>query len=1334
MPCLTNHFSILEQCTVETTEDMKSNSTELPDEVKDNEDVTPAKLIRNAHATTRNSTLIKLLVHTIHTTQPFSANALLDSGATACFIDLGFVNSRALQTRPLPRAIPVYNIDGTLNEAGSITQVIDLVCRFQDHSERMTFHVTQLGSQPIILGHNWLVEHNPEIDWKSGELKMSRCPEYCQQIALRIRANRKTRERSKQARKARQDLPSSLPERSPSLSGTTLIVEEGDQTENFPDQSQPSPGPIYCIPTPKCTPRPLKYHPDAVEEGDRIFCIRTLPIDTPESQEVNATGSISQQLAEKAWRKGYHSERFEDLVPKPYQEFVDVFSKESFDQLPERKPWDHAVELTPDAKFFSTKVYPMSPVEQKELDTFLDENLKTHRIRPSKSPMASPVFFVKKKDGGLRFVQDYRKLNAMTVKNTYPLPLIPDIMNRISTAKARYFTKLDVRWGYNNVRMREGDEWKAAFRTNRGLYEPLVMFFGLTNSPATFQTMMNDIFKELIDEGFVSVYMDDILIFTETLEQHQQIVRRVLEILRQNKLYLKPEKCQFERTQVEYLGLILSEGRVEMDPIKVGGVKEWPTPRSVTEVRSFLGFCNFYRRFIQDFSHVARPLNDLTTKDRKWTWGGTEKAAFDELKRLITSTPILVQPDHAKPFRLETDASGFATGAVLSQPGADDKWHPIGFISKSFDKAERNYEIHDKELLSVIRGLEDFRHILEGATHPVEVLNDHRNLTYFQTAQNLNRRQARWALFLSRFNISLVHRAGKHSAKPDALSRRADHNTGEDDNKDEVLLRPELFAEKIRTLTSRTPFIGPEQAFIDRIRSCEDRDEAVVKALKELGITRNIRGDEWADEDGMILYRGKIYVPLDANLRHDIVKAHHDSAIVGHPGRWKTHELVARNYWWPGLGRYVAKYVKGCDKCNRTKTFPTTPVGKLMPNRIPDRRWQVISVDLIVELPESRGYNAIMVVVDRLSKRAHLIPTTNEVDSIGIARLFRDHVWKLHGIPEEVISDRGPQFVSQFMRELSKFLDIKIAASTAFHPQTDGQTERVNQEIEQYLRVFVNQRQDDWYDWLALAEFSYNDRIHASTQTSPFMLDTGQHPRLGFEPIRESRLEGFEEFSSRMKKATEEAKAALTKAADDMARFYDVHHGESPPLEVGDKVWLDASHVSTNRPKKKLDDKWLGPYPIVKVISRNAYKLKLPTAFGRTHPVFNVSLLRPFSADEIPERPTPRPPPPIIRDGHKEFEVEKILDSRLRYNRLEYLIRWKGYGRSDDTWEPARDVKAARLVREFHSANPQAPRLISAAIFAQLPFQRYENFTEPKVDKKLFDWESGTYVRRDATP
>jgi hypothetical protein len=300
----------------------------------------------------------------------------------------------------------------------------------------------------------------------------------------------------------------------------------------------------------------------------------------------------------------------------------------------------------------------------------------------------------------------------MTIKNTYPLPLVSELINKLKDAK--YFTKLDIRWGYNNVRVKEGDEWKAAFRTNRGLFEPLVMFFGLTNSPATFQTMMNDLFKDLIDEGVVVIYMDDILIFTEDLVKHREVVNRVLAILEENKLYLKAEKCDFEKTKVEYLGLIISQGQVSMDPVKIEGVSKWPTPGNVTEVQSFLGFTNFYRRFIQDFSDVARPLHDLTKKDTAWTWSQKEQDAFDKLKQIITSAPVLIFPQDNKPYRLEADSSNYASGAVLSQEGEDGKWHPIAFYSKSLSPVERNYDIHDKEMLAIIRALEEYRHLLEG--------------------------------------------------------------------------------------------------------------------------------------------------------------------------------------------------------------------------------------------------------------------------------------------------------------------------------------------------------------------------------------------------------------------------------------------------------------------------------------------------------------------------------------------------------------------------------------------------------------------------------------------
>jgi len=297
-------------------------------------------------------------------------------------------------------------------------------------------------------------------------------------------------------------------------------------------------------------------------------------------------------------------------------------------------------------------------------------------------------------------------LNAATVKNKYPLPLISELVSQLCGAK--YFTKLDVQWGFNNIRIKPGDEWKAAFRTNRGLFEPLVMFFRMTNSPTTFQTMMNNIFRTLITKGIVVVYLDDILIFTETEEEHEQAVQRVLEVLVEHKLFLCLEKCEFHRKQIEYLGLVILENKVEIDPVKVAGVHDWPTPENWTDMQAFIGFVNFYRHFIQDFSTIARPLFDLTHSDKAWNWDTKEQDAFERLKAAVTTALVLVSPQDSEPFRIEADSSDFASGAVLSQqlPG-EEKWHPVAFYSKFLSLVERNYEIHDKKMLAIICALEE---------------------------------------------------------------------------------------------------------------------------------------------------------------------------------------------------------------------------------------------------------------------------------------------------------------------------------------------------------------------------------------------------------------------------------------------------------------------------------------------------------------------------------------------------------------------------------------------------------------------------------------------------
>ncbi len=396
---------------------------------------------------------------------------------------------------------------------------------------------------------------------------------------------------------------------------------------------------------------------------------------------------------------------FKEMVPEHYHSFRDLFAKENFDELPERKLWDHTIELVPNVKStLDCKVYPLNQNKQEQLNKFLDENLETGHIRPSKSPFASPFFFMKKKDSTLRPVQDYCKLNKMTIKNRYPLPLISELIDKLHGTK--YFTKLDVRWGYNNVRIREGDEEKAAFHTDRGLFEPTVMFFGLTNSPTTFQWMMNDIFRDLIGEGKVMIYLNNILIFSKTLDKHQRIVKHVHQRLRENKLFLKAEKCKFEVLETEYLGVIISEDSVRMDPVKIAGIAEWPTPAKKKKLQSFLGFTNFYRKFIKNYSKVVKALTALTG-NTTWTWGKPQEDTFKELKRRMVEDIILAIPNDDDPFRVEAAASEGAVGAVLSQQ-QNGIWRLVAFMSKSLSATECNYEIYDKELLVIMLALSEW--------------------------------------------------------------------------------------------------------------------------------------------------------------------------------------------------------------------------------------------------------------------------------------------------------------------------------------------------------------------------------------------------------------------------------------------------------------------------------------------------------------------------------------------------------------------------------------------------------------------------------------------------
>jgi RNase H-like domain found in reverse transcriptase/Reverse transcriptase (RNA-dependent DNA polymerase) len=342
---------------------------------------------------------------------------------------------------------------------------------------------------------------------------------------------------------------------------------------------------------------------------------------------------------------------------------------------------------------------------------------------------------------------------------------------------AKYITKLDVHWGYNNVQIRKGDEWKAAFKTNKGLFKPTVMFFGMCNSPATFQAVM-----------------DDILIFADTKEELERITKLVLETLREHDLFLKAKKCEFCWTRIKYLGMIIEEGRISMDAVKLGGIRDWPIPTTLKQTWSFLGFGNFYWKFIFHYSALAQPLNDLTKKDKNFEWTTKCQEAFDTMKKQFMEEPVLLMPDQLKPFQIESNASKVATGMVLTQLDSNGNQHPVAFLSKTFSETKRKYEIYDWELLGIIRALKEWRHYIQGSGHTTIVYSDHKNLTYFRTAQKLNDQQARWSLYLSGFDLKLIHLPGTKMVQSDALSRRPDYGTEEwMEEEDKVVLPDNLF-------------------------------------------------------------------------------------------------------------------------------------------------------------------------------------------------------------------------------------------------------------------------------------------------------------------------------------------------------------------------------------------------------------------------------------------------------------------------------------------------------------------------------------------------------------
>ncbi|XP_028776266.1 uncharacterized protein LOC114733022 [Neltuma alba] len=649
------------------------------------------------------------------------------------------------------------------------------------------------------------------------------------------------------------------------------------------------------------------------------------------------------------------------LVLKSYSS---VFQKPR--GLPPSRDHEHRIELLPGTQPVKVRPYRY-PVSQKtEIEQIVEDLLNEGLIRPSSSPFSAPVILVKKKDGTWRFCIDYRALNAVTVKDAFPMPTVDELIDELHGSV--FYSKLDLRSGYHQILMRESDREKTAFRTHQGLYEWMVMPFGLTNAPATFQSLMNSIFRPYL-RRFVLIFFDDILIYSDTWELHLNHVELVLDTLARHRLFAKMCKCAFGRRRIEYLGHVISERGVEMDESKVKAIQDWPQPTNATQLKGFLGLSGYYRRFIKKYAQIASPLTKLLGKDA-FDWTNEAQCAFETLKEAIIQAPVLILPDFTKPFILETDASGIGLGAVLSQDG-----HPIAFFSKKLSPRMQAQSVYVRELMAITEAISKFRHYLFG--HYFIIRTDHASLKHLGDQVIQTPEQEAFLPKLLGYRFDIEYKPGRHNQAADALSR--------------------VSCMAITSLGS---------SFMDRVYEVV-RSSALIQQLKDK-IKNGVAVDGgYQLKQSDLYWRNHLVIPHD---QPDLIKAildeFHASVIGGHAGFLRTLHKVARLFFWPKMRQDIRIYVQQCRICQQAKSSQLHPAGLLQPLPVPERIWEDISMDFITGLPIVKGNSVILVVVDRLSKYGHFLPLPATFSSTSVAEVFVQHIVKLHGIPKSIVTDR----------------------------------------------------------------------------------------------------------------------------------------------------------------------------------------------------------------------------------------------------------------------------------------------------------------------------------------
>jgi transposase InsO family protein len=1004
----------------------------------------------------------------------------------------------------------------------------------------------------------------------------------------------------------------------------------------------------------------------------------------------------------------------------------------------------------PNCQPISSRERRRSPQEIQTIIDAVKEMEQAGLIEDSISPWSSQFVMVKKKRDGVELAEkrpcvDYRLINEATVGQASALPLTEMIFNHLKGS--RLFSKLDLTKGFWQIPLEEKTKEILAISTPLGLKQPRFMPFGIKNAPAAFQKEMQRVLKDKLWKGVI-VFVDDILIYSETTREHAELVEWVLKKLKEAGYYAHPDKCEFFRHEVSYLGHIVSEKGVAVQQYKVKAVVEWKEPKTKKEVRAFLGLTGYYRKYIEKYGDLALPLTNLTRQDSVWQWTAKEQKAFDTLKAKLTTAPVLAHPDPQRQYIVTTDASGFAVSGVLSQDQADGTRRPIAYFSRKMHDVQTRYPVHEQELLAIVEATQEWRCYLEGSPHPILYLTDHQSLQWLNTQPNLSGRQARWSEKLSELDFKIQYIPGKENKVADALSRQAEYEPpeGEAKAKDDGKAGSRLSI-SLANMTSDTPttVVKVDVPILrEAIKQAAQKDPSYKQQLEQKDAN-----DGLVRENGVLMTSEAIvYIPDDRELQRQLIEQVHDTPTGGHLGQRKTVLKMQARCYWPGMKMMIEDYVRGCTVCASTKTSQQKPAGTLRPLPIPHRPWEVISIDFVGPLPKTPDYyDTILVVVDKFSKYAYFIPTTKNVTAQGTARLLIDNVIKQRGLPEGgIISDRDPRFTAALWQEVWKLLQTPLRMSTSYHPQSDGQTERVNKTMEVGLRAHANKTKTNWKDNLALVEAQYNSAVHESTGKTPFEMNgqvwtDAMSLALRSPAMSELTTQGARDLIEGMRATWEDARQRMLIARERQRMYADKGRREER-YTVGDRVMLSTKNLAKHQ--GKLSDPYVGPFTVKEVCDNGVnVKLDLPHEYSKLHPTFHVDKLKRYrpSSIEWPGRVQKDRPQPVLVDGdHEEWEVERLIgkreeqvdvvvsevgdeeeeeeeeevkqaggdvrrSARLRGRTpqterkrpprprrpktekrtvIKYLVKWKGYEEDEATWQSVNDLQNAQdLIDEY---------------------------------------------------